>query len=285
VERSGREEAALTAGPAAARVEEAVAYLRARGAGEPRAAVVLGSGLGSILAPDGARSIPFADIPGFPRGTVAGHAHRLELGEVAGVPVVVLRGRVHYYEGVDLPEITFPVRVVRSLGARWIALTNAAGGLSPSCRVGDLVILSDHLNLLGDNPLIGPNEDGWGPRFPDMSGAYCRSLARRAEAAAREAGVLVQRGVYACVSGPTYETPAELRMLRALGADLVGMSTVPEAIAAVHGGMKVLGLSVVTDLASPEAPGPVSHEEVVAAAGAAAPAVEAILTGVIRGEA
>jgi purine-nucleoside phosphorylase len=192
---------------------------------------------------------------------------------------------VHYYEGVDLSEATLPVRVVRSLGARWIGLTNAAGGIDPAYEVGDLVLLTDHLNLMGDNPLIGPNVDEWGPRFPDMSGAYDRSLRRRAEAVALAEGIAVRHGVYAAVSGPTYETPAELRLLRLAGADLVGMSTVPETIVAVHGGLKVLGLSVVTDLAVPEAATPVSHAEVVHAAGEAAPRVESILTGVIRGEA
>ena len=267
------------------KVEETVEFLRGRGVESPRAAIVLGSGLSEVLNPEDALEIPYSEIPGFSAGTVAGHAQKLQYGKIAGVPVLVLRGRVHYYEGVDLAAATFPIRVIRGLGIPWLALTNAAGGIDPTYEVGDLVLIADHLNLQGDNPLIGPNDDDLGPRFPDMSGAYDPDLMRRAEAAARGAGIATKRGVYAAVSGPTYETPSELRMLRLMGADLVGMSTVPETIVAVHGGLKVLGVSVVTDLAFPEAPEAVSHEAVVAAATAAAPRVETILTGVIREEA
>jgi purine-nucleoside phosphorylase len=174
--------------------------------------------------------------------------------------------------------------VARALGSRWIALLNAAGGLDPAHAVGDVVLIADHINLLGDNPLIGPNDDTLGPRFPDLSRAYDADLLARAESAARAAGVPVRRGVYAAVCGPHYETPAELRMLRLLGADLVGMSTVPETIVAVHAGLPVLGISVVTDLAHPEAPEPLSHEDVVAAAGAAAPEVGRILEALVRAE-
>jgi purine-nucleoside phosphorylase len=268
----------------ASRVDEAADFLRERGVGRPVAAVVLGSGLSGSLEPDGPVTVPFAEIPGFPEGTLLGHDRRVAFGSVAGRPVLVLHGRAHYYEGVPLADAAFPVRVARALGARWIALVNAAGGLRTEHAVGDVVLIADHLNLMGDNPLIGPNDDALGPRFPDLSQTYGPELLARAEAAARAAGIAVRRGVYAAVSGPHYETAAELRMLRTLGADLVGMSTVPEAIVAVHAGLDVLGISVVTDRADPDAPEPVSHGVVVEAAGGAAPRVGALLRGVIEGE-
>jgi purine-nucleoside phosphorylase len=245
---------------------------------------VLGSGLSDVLRLDGAVSVPFDGIPSFPRGALAGHDRRLEFGTAGGRPVLVLRGRAHLYEGLDLASATLPVRAARALGAPWIALVNAAGGLDPAHRVGDLVLLRDHINLMGDNPLIGENDDALGPRFPDLSRAYDAGLLDRAEAAARAAGVRTRRGVYAAVAGPTYETPAELRMIRAMGADLVGMSTVPETIVAVHGGMRVLAISVVTDLADPDRLEPLSHEQVVRAAREAGAGVDAVLRGVIAGE-
>ncbi|HMB68497.1 MAG TPA: purine-nucleoside phosphorylase, partial [bacterium] len=247
--------------------------------------VVLGSGLSDVLRMEDAASVPYGEIPSFPRGSLAGHDRRLESGTVGGRPVVVLRGRAHFYEGFDLVDATFPVRVARALGAPWIALVNAAGGLDPEHRVGDLVLIRDHLNLMGDNPLIGENDDSLGPRFPDLSRAYDAGLLERAEAAAAAANVKTRRGVYAAVAGPTYETPAELKMIQAVGADLVGMSTVPETIVAVHGGMRVLGISVVTDLAAnPDELEPLSHEQVVRAAQEAGAGVDAVLRGVIEGE-
>jgi purine-nucleoside phosphorylase len=266
------------------RIGEAAAFLRGKGVGAPVAAVVTGSGLSDVLALEDRVSVPAAEVPGFPRGAVKGHAQSVEFGTAEGVPLLVLRGRAHYYEGVDLAEATFPVRVVRELGARWIALTNAAGGIRSSYRVGDVVRITDHLNLIGTNPLIGPNDDELGPRFPDLSSAYDPALGRRADEAATEASVPLRHGVYAAVAGPHYETSAELRMLRTMGADLVGMSTVPETIVAVHAGLKVLGLSVVTDLALPEEPEPLAHDAVVTAAAEAAPRVDAILRGVLRRE-
>jgi purine-nucleoside phosphorylase len=266
-------------------VRDSVAFLREAGVGDPVAAFVLGSGLSGALELDGAVSVPFSEIPGFPRGAVAGHEHRLEFGTCAGRPVLVLRGRVHYYEGATLGEVTFPIRVVRGLAPRWLAVLNAAGGIRADYAVGDIVFLTDHINWMGDNPLVGENDDSLGPRFPDMSTVYDAELLRRAEAVAGSASVSTHRGVYAAVAGPNYETPAEIRMLRLAGADLVGMSTVPEVIVAAHGGLKVLGVSVVTDAAVPEELEPLSHEDVVRAARQAAPRVGVILRGMVEGEA
>ncbi|MFN8176754.1 MAG: purine-nucleoside phosphorylase [bacterium] len=269
-------------GEPADRVREAADFLRSRGVGRVDAAFVLGSGLSGALPLERPVAVPFEEIPGFPRGRVSGHPRRLEWGVVAGASCLVARGRVHYYEGVDLPAVTFPVRVARALGARWIGLTSAAGALRPGFDVGNIVVITDHLNLLGESPLAGPNDDELGTRFPDLSSAYDRALVEHAEAAARETGIPVRRGVYVAVSGPQFETPSELRMLRALGGDLVGMSTVPETIVAVHAQLRVLALSVVTDLAFGEAPAPLAHERVVAAAEAAAGRVGKILEGVLR---
>lgn len=267
-----------------ARIETAADFLRDRGFGESAGAVVTGSGLAGVLEMSDSVRVPFTEVPGFPAGSVPGHDHHIEFGTAEGAPLIVLRGRAHGYEGVDLVDATFPVRVVRALGARWIALTNAAGAIRSSLEIGDVVRITDHLNLMGDSPLVGENDDTLGPRFPDLSTAYDSALGAHAQAAALEARVPLRRGVYAAVAGPHYETPAELRMVRALGADLVGMSTVPETIVAVHGGLRVLGLSIVTDLAFPEEPMPLSHDAVVQAARAAAPAVDAILRGVVRRE-
>jgi purine-nucleoside phosphorylase len=265
-------------------IDDAVRALRERGVGFPVATLVLGSGLSAAIAARDGVSVPFAEVPGFPRGRLEGHDRRLEFGMVESRPVLVLHGRAHYYEGFELREATFPVRVARALGSRWIALLNAAGGLDPTHVPGDVVLITDHINLMGDNPLIGPNDDSLGPRFPDLSRAYDPGLRDLAEAAARRLGVPVRRGVYAAVTGPHYETAAELRMLRLLGADLVGMSTVPETIVAVHGGQRVLGISVVTDRADPDSLQPLSHDEVVRAAREAAPKVGGILRGVLAGE-
>lgn len=270
-------------GELARRLTESADFLRARGFREVDAAFVLGSGLGDSIVLDRAVSVPFAEVPGFPAGRVDGHEHRAEFGFLAGRACLALRGRAHFYEGVDLAAAVFPVRVARRLGAKWVALTNAAGALREDLAVGDVVALTDHLNLMGDGPLAGPNDDDVGTRFPDLSRAYDAGLRARAAAAAGEAGFPLREGIYAAVPGPHYETPAELRMLRALGADLVGMSTVPETIAAVHCGLAVLGLSVVTDLALPGEGAPaLEHADVVAAARRAAPRVGRVLEGVVR---
>jgi purine-nucleoside phosphorylase len=268
----------------AERAREAADHLRGRGVGVPRASFVLGSGLSGALRLERSVRVPFDEVPGFPRGALAGHDRVVEFGEAEGVPVLVLRGRAHHYEGISLADATFPIRVLRALGAPWVALANACGGIDPTLEVGDVVLITDHLNLMGDNPLVGPNDDALGPRFPDMSRAYDRGLLLRAEEVARSASITTRRGVYAAVPGPHYETPAEIRMLRTCGADLVGMSTVPETIVAVHGGMKVLGISIVTDLAHPESLEPLTHDEVVRAAERARPHVDAILRGLLKGE-
>jgi purine-nucleoside phosphorylase len=270
--------------PLSERLGRTVSFLNDRGVERPVAAVVLGSGLSSALELDVAISIPFTEVPGFPRGRVDGHDRVLEFGRLEGRPVLVLRGRVHYYEGVSLADATFPVRTAAGLGVEWIALLNASGGIDPTMEVGDLVLIADHLNLMGDNPLVGPNDETIGPRFPDMSRAWDHGLLVRAEAAARAAGIGTRRGVYAAVAGPHYETPAEIRMLRTMGADLVGMSTVPECLVAVHSGVRVMGISVVTDLAFPEGFEPPTHDRVLAAAEKAAPRAGTILRGVLEGE-
>jgi purine-nucleoside phosphorylase len=229
--------------------------------------VVLGSGLGAFgdtLA--GLVKIPYAEVPGMPRPSVVGHAGNLCLGAVSGVRVACLQGRAHLYEGHDLDAATFGVRLLARLGCRAVLLTNAAGGIDASFSAGDLMLLSDHLNLTGKNPLIGPNDASLGPRFPDMSAAYDPGLRAAARAAAIEAGVTLREGVYAALLGPTYETPAEVRMLRTLGADAVGMSTVPEVIVLRHQGVRVGAISCITNLAAGISATPLDHAEVEATA-------------------
>lgn len=244
------------------RIEQAAAALARLG--RPEVAVVLGSGLSQVLPLQGERTLRFSDIPGFPAPTVAGHAGEVAVGEVSGRTVLVQRGRVHYYEGHELGEVVFPVRVYAVLGVKVLVLTNASGGIAFGLEPGDLVLLSDHINLLGGNPLRGPNLAQLGPRFPDMTAAYDPELRRRAREVAWDLGITVKEGVYLATTGPSYETPAEIRAFRALGADLVGMSTVPEAIAARHAGLRVLAISCVTNLAAGVSPTPLSHEEVIA---------------------
>jgi purine-nucleoside phosphorylase len=230
-------------------------------------AVVLGSGLGAFgeqLA--GARSVAFTDLPGLPPATVHGHAGRLVLGELSGVLVFAQQGRLHGYEGHDAATVAFPARVLGVLGARALVLTNAAGGISPELAPGDLMRITDHLNLTARNPLTGPNEEMLGPRFPDLSRAYSSELGDALELAARETGIALRRGVYAQLIGPSYETPAEVRMARLLGADAVGMSTVPEVIAAAQMGIPCCGISCITNQGAGVSPQPLRHEDVVAVA-------------------
>jgi purine-nucleoside phosphorylase len=227
-------------------------------------AVVLGSGLGAFAdALEDARAISFAELPGFPRPTVEGHQGRLVYGKLAPTPVLALQGRIHGYEGHDAAVVAFPARVLGALGARALVLTNAAGGCNPSFAPGDLMRITDHINFTGRNPLSGPNEDRLGPRFPDLTHAWDARLATALEEAARSAGQTLRAGVYVQMTGPSYETPAEIRMARALGADAVGMSTVPEAIVAAHMGVPVAGISCITNLAAGISQHPLTHQEVV----------------------
>lgn len=234
----------------------------------PRIGLVLGSGLGAFADRLTDRvAIPYADLPGFAVSRVEGHAGNLVFGRAGGASVLAMQGRVHFYEGHDLPTVVWPVRALVAAGCRTLVITNAAGGVDPTLRPGQLVILSDHLNLLGGSPLRGPNDDQIGPRFPDMTFAYDPELRTIAAQAGAEIGLALREGIYACLSGPSYETPAEIRMMRTLGADLVGMSTVPEVIAARHMGARVLGISCVTNLAAGITQERLSHAEVTETAG------------------
>ena len=247
------------------RAEHATRIIRARINVEPRVAIVLGSGLGGFADDfEEAVSIPYEDIPGFKRSTAQGHAGRLVVGKVDSVPILAMQGRVHYYEGYSLEEVTFPVRTFALLGVKTLILTNAAGGINVQLQQGALMVLSDHLNLMGVNPLVGPNDERFGPRFPDMSAVYSPELQELVVEEARAIGVEVRRGIYGGLSGPSYETPAEILMLRNLGADAVGMSTVPEAIVARHMGLEVLGISCITNMAAGLSDEPINHEEVMA---------------------
>ncbi|MFL5562172.1 MAG: purine-nucleoside phosphorylase [Gemmatimonadaceae bacterium] len=271
----------------AAHTVEAIAAatdaVRARFARTPAAALVLGTGLGALgrdIAVEA--SIDYRDIPGFPLSTVESHAGRLLCGTLGGKPVVAMQGRFHRYEGYSPQQVTFPVRVLRALGAPVLIVSNACGGMHPLWSAGDLMLIADHLNLLGDNPLIGPNDDRLGPRFPDMSMPYDPSLRALAREVALSQGITLREGVYAAVAGPNLETRAEYRMLRTLGADVVGMSTVPEVIVAVHAGMRVLGLSIVTDMCLPDALEPASFEKIIGVANDAEPRLTAVVRGVLE---
>ncbi|HKJ91936.1 MAG TPA: purine-nucleoside phosphorylase, partial [Longimicrobiales bacterium] len=249
---------------------------------EPRVAIILGTGLGGLAQEiDVAAAIPYPDLPHFPIPTVETHSGRLLLGTLGGQPVVAMEGRLHRYEGYSMQEITFPVRVMRLLGADVLVVSNACGGMNPLWQPGDLVVLDDHINMLGDNPLIGPNLDELGPRFPDMSEPYDRALQALAESVALEQGLPLRRGVFVAVTGPNLETRAEYRMLRSLGADVVGMSTVPEVIVARHMGMRVLGFSIITDMGLPDALQPVDVPEIIRVAGEAEPKLTALIEGVL----
>jgi purine-nucleoside phosphorylase len=247
-----------------ARAELAARTIRDRIQLEPRIALVLGSGLGDFGNEfQEAVAIPYQEIPGFPVSTVAGHAGRLVIGKIDNVPVLAMQGRVHFYEGYSLEEVTFPIRTFKLLGINTLVLTNAAGGVDVQLSQGALMLISDHLNLMGVNPLRGPNDERFGPRFPDMSAVYSQALQHKAIAEAQAMGLLLRRGVYAGLSGPSYETPAEIRLLRGLGADAVGMSTVPEAIVACQMGIEVLGISCITNMAAGLGNEPINHEEVM----------------------
>ena len=243
---------------------KAYEYLQAVLPVQPKVAVILGSGLGAFADElSGAVSIPYSEIPDWPRSTAVGHAGRLVAGKISDLDVAVLAGRVHLYEGYSAQQVTFGVRVLGLLGVRSMVVTNAAGGIGANLGRGGVVLITDHINLQGVNPLIGPNDEAMGPRFPDMTEAYSARYRALAHEAAAEVGAKVQEGVYAALTGPSYETPAEIRYLRTIGADLVGMSTVPEVIVANHMGIKVLGISVVTNLAAGLSGEKLSHTEVL----------------------
>lgn len=250
-----------------ARIAEAVASLRTRSRRPPEVGIILGSGLGALAdaVAEGA-AVPYREIPHFPIPTAEGHPGSLVLGNLEGRHVAVMQGRCHLYEGFTPGEVTFPVRVLADLGARILIVTNAAGGMNPRFRRGDLMVIADHINFSGTNPLVGPNDDTLGPRFPDMSRAYDPALVALAERAAREEDIQIHTGVYVGVLGPSYETPAELRMLAQWGADAVGMSTVLEVIAARHAGVRVLGMAAITDVVGIGPVEPVTHAGVLAAA-------------------
>ncbi len=261
---------------------EAAAAIRARAPIEPAAGVILGSGLGAFGdSLDDAVAIPYDEIPHWPRSSVVGHSGRLVLGRSAGVPVAVLQGRAHYYEGHSLATVVFPVRVLFQLGIRRLVVTNAAGAIRPDFRSGSLMLINDHINLVGSNPMIGPNDERFGARFFDMTEAYDRALRDRTKAAAAKLGIALSEGVYVSLTGPSYETPAEIRMLRTLGADAVGMSTVPEVIAANHCGMKVLALSCLSNMAAGVVDQKLDHQEVLAAGRAVADSLLALLRAVL----
>jgi purine-nucleoside phosphorylase len=247
------------------RAEHAARVIRSRTTETPRVAIVLGSGLGGFADDfEDAVGIPYEDIPGFARSTAQGHAGRLVIGKVDQVPLLAMQGRVHFYEGYPLEQVTFPIRTFKLLGIKTLILTNAAGGINVQLTQGALMVLSDHLNLMGDNPLRGLNDSRFGPRFPDMSTVYSPELQELVTEEARQLGVEVRRGIYAALAGPSYETPAEIHFLRNLGADAVGMSTVPEAIVARHMGIEVLGISCITNMAAGIGDQPIDHEDVMA---------------------
>ena len=265
------------------RIEEAAAFIRARAPVRPEVGVILGTGLGDFAeALRGETVVPYEAIPHFPHSTVESHAGELHLGELSGRLVAVMKGRVHYYEGYRMEQVAFPMRVLKAIGCQTVIITNAVGGMNPGMPAGTLVVTSDHINLMGDNPLIGQNDDRLGPRFPDMSEPYSLALIGLAERAASALGIPLQRAVFVGVAGPNLETAAEYRFLRSIGADVVGMSLVPEVIAAVHGGQRVLSFNVVTDTCLPDELKLVSIPEILKVAGRMAPTLIRLVTEVVR---
>ncbi len=245
-------------------IQQATQYILSKVTHRPTVGMVLGSGLGDFADTlEQIQRLSFGEIPGFPQPTVPGHTGALVFGKKQGKTVVVLQGRIHYYEGLSQQEITLPIRVLAALGVKRIVLTNACGGVNLSYQPGDLMLIADHINFSGSNPLIGPNLDSFGSRFPDVSDLYCKELRAAIRQAAKAAGIETREGVYAMYSGPNFETPAEIRMFRVLGADVVGMSTVPEALVAGHCGMAVVGISCITNMAAGVLPVKLSHQEVM----------------------
>jgi len=265
------------------KVEAAVASIRSRCSILPRFGIVLGTGLGGLSREiDVEARIPYGEIPGFPDPRVTSHEGHLVLGRLAGEPIAAFEGRYHYYEGYTLEELTLPVRVMKALGVEAAIFSNAAGGLNPQLRTGDILLITDHINLMGVNPLIGPNDDVLGPRFPDMIEPYDLAIADRLEAIALRSGMRLPRGVYAALTGPCLETRAEYRWLQRIGADAVGMSTVPEVIVAVHAGLRSAGLSCITDMCLPDALRPVRIEEILEVAAAAEPRMTRLVKALLE---
>jgi len=263
-------------------IAEATAFIQSKSDVAPRVGIILGTGMGA-LANAVAKSVvlSYKDIPHFPLSTVESHAGNLHLGVLEGVPVMMMQGRFHFYEGYTMKQITFPVRVMKALGCTMMIVMNATGSMNPLIPRGSLVLVADHINLMGDNPLIGPNDEELGPRFPDMSEPYSRELIALAEEVALDLGIRVHKGVMIAVTGPCLETAAEYRFFRRIGADIVTMSTVPEVIVAVHAGLKTLGISVATDECLPDALKPADIREIIATAAAAEPRLTALVSGVL----
>lgn len=264
------------------KIEEAVAVISERWGERPRAGIILGTGLGPFVEQiEIAAEIDYEEIPHFPSSTATSHRGRLICGTLEGVPVVAMEGRIHLYEGHAAKLITLPVRVMRALGAEWLIASNAVGGMNPNYQAGDIMVIEDHINLMTDNPLIGVNDDRLGPRFPDMSEPYNLEMVDAALAIARKCDFVAHKGVLVAVTGPNLETRAEYRFLRLIGADVVGMSVVPEVITAVHCGLKVVGFSVVTDMCLPDALQEAVVEEIIATANAAEPKLRELVAGVV----
>jgi purine-nucleoside phosphorylase len=265
------------------KVKETVEYLGSKVSLKPEIGIILGTGLGGLVDEiEVHQAIPYEFIPNFPVSTVDGHQGQMIFGKMGGVSIVAMQGRFHYYEGYTMQELTFPVRVMKFLGIRLLLLSNASGGVNPDFEVGDIMVINDHINLMKDNPLIGQNEEGIGTRFPDMSNAYDQELIRKAFEIARAENIKLQEGVYAAVSGPTYETPAEYRYIRLIGADAVGMSTVPEVIAARHMNLRCFAVSIISDLGVPGKIVEISHKHVIDAASAAEPVMTRLIKALVK---
>ena len=265
-------------------IQEAAAFIRTKWQGTPLVGIILGTGLGKLVEDiDAEVTLPYQDIPHFPRSTAPSHKGQLVCGTLAGKPVMAMEGRFHFYEGYRLQQITFPVRVMKALGCEVLIASNACGGMNPQYEKGDLMLIEDHINLIGDNPLIGPNDDRLGERFPDMCNAYDRELLKLARRVALEEKIPCQQGVYVAVSGPNLETKAEYRFLRTIGADVVGMSTVPEVIVGVHSKMRCMGISVVTDMCLADALQPVSLPEIIHVANEAEKKLRVLVRKVVAG--
>ena len=267
------------------KIEETTSFLKTKWDRTPKAGIILGTGLGSLVEKiDVQASIDYEEIPHFLKSTATSHRGRLVCGELNGLPIMAMEGRFHMYEGYSLKDITLPVRIMNAMGADLLVVSNACGGMNPYYQCGDIMVIEDHINLLGDNPLIGINDDRLGPRFPDMCEPYCQKLVSRSLAVARQHDIVAHQGVFVAVAGPNLETRAEYRFLRTIGADVVGMSTVPEVIAEVHTGMRVVGFSVITDMCLPDALKPANVEEIIATANEAEPKLTQLVLGVLEQE-